>query len=196
MFAQLYPEQVAGIVLIDARSEYVDARTSPAEAQSFQQSMATQNDEFRVARALGLIRLFGAGLFSPPAMPGATRTAMALLGTNPQALAATQAEALERATDDAQLQAAPSLGSRPLMVLASEQNMTGTPNWAAAQQQLAGLSTQGRLIVPAGSGHYIHWDHPAVVIDAVRQAATTSCVRAPFDDGPSGDAGCANPRSL
>jgi hypothetical protein len=25
------------------------------------------------------------------------------------------------------------------------------------------------LIVPAGSTHYIHWDHPVVVIDAVRQ---------------------------
>jgi pimeloyl-ACP methyl ester carboxylesterase len=169
MFALLYPDQVAGMVLVDTRSEYVDARTSPAEAQSFQQAQATQNRQFRVARALGLIRLFGAGLFSPPAMPSETRTAMAVFGTNQRALQATSAEARERATDDAQLQAAPSLGDRPLLVLAAEQNMTATPHWTEAQQRLAGLSTQGQLIVAAGSGHNIHWEQPALVIDAVRQ---------------------------
>ena len=31
------------------------------------------------------------------------------------------------------------------------------------------LSTNGRLIVPAGSGHSIHWEQPTLVIDAVRQ---------------------------
>jgi pimeloyl-ACP methyl ester carboxylesterase len=169
LFAALYPDLVAGMVLVDARSEYVDARTSPAEAQSFLRSMAAQNGAYRIARALGLIRLFGQGLFSPPTMLAETRTAMALFGSDPQALATTNAEASERATDDAQLEAAPSLGDRPLVVLASETNTTGLANWAEAQQQLAGLSTQGRLIVPAGSGHYIHWDHPAVVIDAVTE---------------------------
>jgi hypothetical protein len=34
---------------------------------------------------------------------------------------------------------------------------------------LAGLSTHSQLLVPPGSSHYIHWDHPAVVIDAVQQ---------------------------
>jgi pimeloyl-ACP methyl ester carboxylesterase len=169
LFAAMYPDQVAGIVLVDARSEYVDARTSSAEAQSFQQRMATQNSVYGAARALGLIRLFGAGLFSPPAMPSQARTAMALFGTDRQALETISAEALERATDDAQLQSAPSLGDRPLMVLAAEENMTATPNWAEAQLRLAGLSTQGHLIVAAGSGHYVHWDQPALVIDAVRQ---------------------------
>jgi pimeloyl-ACP methyl ester carboxylesterase len=167
LFAVLYPDQVAGMVLVDARSEYVDAHTSPAEAQSFLRSMATQNSLYRVARALGLIRLFGAPLFSPPAMPSATRTAMALFGSDQQSLATTHAEASERATDDAQLEASPSLGNLPLVVLASEKNMTGLAHWPEAQQQLAELSTQGQLIVPAGSSHYIHWDHPAVVIDAV-----------------------------
>ncbi len=169
LFAAMYPDQVAGMVLVDARSEYVDARTSPDEAQSFLRSMAAQNGAYRVARALGLIRLFGQGLFSPSAMPAETRTAMALFGSDQQALATSSAEASERATNDAQLQSAPTLGDRPLLVLASEHNMTATSHWAEAQQQLVGLSTQGSLIVPPGSGHYIHWDHPAVVVDAVRQ---------------------------
>lgn len=168
MFALLYPDQVAGLVLVDARSEYVDALTSPAEAQAFQDAFAAQNNQYRVARKLGLARLIGASLFGAPAMSNETRMAVALVTTGEPALAASAAEARERATDDAQLAAAPSLGDRPLLVLAAEQNMTATPNWAEAQQRLAGLSTQGRLIVAAGSGHNIHMEQPALVVDAVR----------------------------
>jgi pimeloyl-ACP methyl ester carboxylesterase len=47
--------------------------------------------------------------------------------------------------------------------------MTQTPYWAEAQRRQAALSTNGRLIIAEGSRHYIHWEQPAVVIDAVRQ---------------------------
>ena len=92
-----------------------------------------------------------------------------LLTTSRRSVDAQTAEGLERAVDDAELQAASSLGDRPLIVLASEQMMTATPYWAEAQRRQAAFSTNGRLIVPAGSMHYIHWEQPAVVIDAVRQ---------------------------
>ena len=157
------------MVLVDARSEYVDANTSPAEVQAFQQAIAAQASQYRVARSVGLVRLIGASLWGGPAMPRATRTEGMLLTTSQRGVDAQTAEGLERAADDAQLQAAPALGDRPLIVLASEQNMTATPYWAEAQRRQAALSTNGRLIVPAGSGHYIHWEQPALVIDAVRQ---------------------------
>jgi pimeloyl-ACP methyl ester carboxylesterase len=92
-----------------------------------------------------------------------------LLTTSQRSVDAQTAEGLHRAADDALLQAAPALGDWPLVVLAAEQNMTGTPYWAEAQRRQAGLSTNGHLIVVAGSGHYIHWEQPALVIDAVRQ---------------------------
>ncbi len=169
LFALAHPEQVVGMVLVDARGEYVDANTSPAEEQAFQQALAAQASQYRVARSLGLVRLIGASLWGGPAMPRAMRTEGMLLQTSQRAVDAQTAEGLHRAADDALLQAAPALGDRPLIVLASEQNMTGTPFWAEAQNRLAALSTNGRLIVPAGSVHYIHWEQPALVIDAVRQ---------------------------
>jgi pimeloyl-ACP methyl ester carboxylesterase len=169
MFALQYPELVAGMVLVDARSEYMDAHTSPAEAQAFQDTFTAQNNNYRWMRRLGLLRLIGASQAGSPAMLAETRAAMALLTTGEPALAASAAEALERATDDAQLETAPSLGDRPLLVLAAGQNMTAQPIWAEAQQQLAGLSPNGRLIVAEGSGHGIHWEQPVVVIDAVQQ---------------------------
>ncbi len=175
MFALQYPAEVAGLVLVDARSEYVDAHISAAEAGSFPQALQAQGGQYAVARRLGIARLFGANLIGiPSSLPDATRTAMALLTTQPQAIAATIAEGTERATDDGALQAAPLLGDRPLIVLAAEESMTHIPFWPEAQPRLAALSTAGRLIIAQGSGHAIHWDQPALVIDAVRQVVVTA----------------------
>jgi pimeloyl-ACP methyl ester carboxylesterase len=169
LFAQQHPGEVAGMVLVDARGEYVDANSSPADVQAFRLMTAAQAGLYRVARSLGLVRLIGADLWGAPEMPRETRTEGMLLTTSARAVDAQSAEGLERATDDARLQAGPWLGARPLIVLASEQNMTSMPYWAEAQRRQAALSVNGLLIVPAGSGHYIHWDQPALVIDAVRQ---------------------------
>jgi pimeloyl-ACP methyl ester carboxylesterase len=169
LFALTHPDQVAGMVLVDARSESVDANTSPAEVQAFQRALAAQASQYRVARSLGLVRLIGASLWGGPAMPRETRTEGMLLTTSQRGVDAQTAEGLERAADDAQLQAAPSLGDRPLIVLAAGQNMAQTPYWAEAQRRQAALSTNGRLIIAEGSRHYIHWDQPTLVIDAVRQ---------------------------
>jgi pimeloyl-ACP methyl ester carboxylesterase len=169
LFALSHPDQVAGMVLVDARSEYVDVNTSPAEVQAFQRASARQALLYRVARSVGLVRLIGASLWGGPAMPRETRTEGMLLQTSQRGVDAQTAEGLERAADDVQLQAAPSLGDRPLVVLASEQYMTEIPYWTEAQRRQAAHSTNGRLIVAAGSGHYIHWEQPTLVINAVRQ---------------------------
>ena len=50
LFTIMHPDQVAGMVLIDARSEYVDANTSPAEEQAFQRANAAQAFLYRVTR--------------------------------------------------------------------------------------------------------------------------------------------------
>jgi pimeloyl-ACP methyl ester carboxylesterase len=36
------------------------------------------------------------------------------------------------------------------------------------QQELAGLSSQGDQVIAEDSGHYIQWDQPDLVIDAIR----------------------------
>ena len=169
LFALSHAEQVVGMVLVDARSEYVDANTSPAEEQAFQQELAAQALLYRVARSVGLVRLIGASRWGGPAMPRETRPEGMLLTTSQQDVDTTTAEGLERAADDAELQAAPSLGDRPVIVLAAGQKVAHDPIWLEAQRRQAALSTHGRLIVAEGSGHAIHWDQPTLVIDAVRQ---------------------------
>src|SRR5689334_15205133 len=141
LFALQHPDEVAGMVLVDARSEYVDEHTSPAEAQAFQQAMARQGTIYGLARALGVVRLVGASQEGTPALPSETRLAMALFTTGQRDIATTAAEGQQRAADDRQLQAAPSLGALPLIVLAAGQNMEQTPYWAEAQRRQAALST-------------------------------------------------------
>jgi len=172
IFTQQHPDLVAGMVLIDARSEYVDAQTSLAEAQGFQDMMEAQENFKGLLRRVGLIRLVGASFWSMPGVPEKISTEMALLSTTQQSRDTVIAEAQGRAADDAQLEAAPSLGNRPLIVLAAEQNMKELPNWPEAQQRLAALSTKGSLMVAKGSGHYIQLEQPGLVLDAVRQVVT------------------------
>src|SRR5205823_11335228 len=96
----------------------------------------------------------------------------ALLATGQRGLDATAAESLAMTADNAQLHAAPSLADKPLVVLAADESMETIPRWTEAQHQQAAMSTNGRLVVVAGSGHYIQLEHPAVVIDAVQQVVT------------------------
>jgi pimeloyl-ACP methyl ester carboxylesterase len=140
-----------------------------AAAQAFQQAVAAQGNLYRLARRLGLVRLFGASLEGAPAMTAETRLEMALFASGQRGLDATSAEALERATDNGQLQAAPPLGDLPLIVQAAGVSMEQIPYWPEAQRRMAALSTNGRLIVVEGSGHVIHAEQPALVIDAVQQ---------------------------
>jgi pimeloyl-ACP methyl ester carboxylesterase len=97
---------------------------------------------------------------------------MALLTTGQRGIDATDAEGAAMTTDNTQLAAAPSLGERPLIVLAADETMKTIPRWAEAQRQQAAMSTNRRLVVVEGSSHNIQIDKPAVVIDAVQQVVT------------------------
>jgi pimeloyl-ACP methyl ester carboxylesterase len=54
----------------------------------------------------------------------------------------------------------------PLVVIAAGENMSDL-DWAAAQNAMVKLSTNGQLIVAEGSGHTVHLDDPALVINAI-----------------------------
>ncbi len=86
----------------------------------------------------------------------------------------------------AQVAAAGDLGSIPLVVLRADQQRTDADAagitqatadeldramnrlWPDLQRELAGLSSQGRLVFAEGSGHFIHVDQPDLVIEAIR----------------------------
>jgi pimeloyl-ACP methyl ester carboxylesterase len=83
------------------------------------------------------------------------------------------------------------LGDIPLVVLVAGQDMGGPPGgsssgasnpspglggsrWLRLQQDLADLSTHGRLVVAENSSHYIHLDQPELVIQTILDVLETA----------------------
>lgn len=178
LFAMHHRVDVAGMVLIDARHEYVDEQTDAAEQAAFLAALHGQSFQYGAARQLGIVRLFGDQLAGVPSMPAPMRAEIALMATRPEAVAATTEEARARSANDDLLRNAPSLGDLPLVAIAAGQNMS-EPRWAEGQRRLASLSTNGRLVVARRSSHAVEWDDPQLVIAAVREViAEARVVRA------------------
>lgn len=168
MFASAHPNDVAGMVLVDARSEHVDAQIQKAEADAFGVALGMQGALYSVARRVGVARAFGAGLAGVPHLSPAIATEMALLMTQADAIDETTKEGLARSANDAALASA-TLGSMPLVVIASAASMAEIPDWSEAQQDLATLSTRGSLVVAEHSGHAVQLEEPGIVIDGIGQ---------------------------
>lgn len=173
LFAMRHREDVAGLVLIDARHEYVDEQTNASEQEAFLAAMEGQSFQYDAARRLGVVRLFGDRLAGVPSMAAQVRAAIALMATRPEAVATTAEEARARAASDDLLRNAPSLGDIPLVAIAAGENMP-EPRWAEGQRRLAALSTNGRLVVAQGSSHAVAWDDPALVIATVREVVAAA----------------------
>ena len=165
LFAAEYPDEVAGMVLVDARSELLDAQLPEAEAEGFGKMLEAQGAMYWFLRHFGLARAFASEFVAEPLVPTDVATAMALQQTQDADIATTTAEGKARAADDAKLARA-KLGAIPLVVIGSGANMEGMQVWSDAQHQMATLSTRGRLVT-ADSGHFVQLEQPAVVIEAV-----------------------------
>jgi pimeloyl-ACP methyl ester carboxylesterase len=168
LFAAEDPDEVAGMVLIDARHEYMDLQLPPAQVQKELQDAHTQILFYGIARKLGIVRLFGAELLDVP-LSSDIRQTIAMLSTEPTSMQTVEAEAKARAASDIALSEAPTLGDKPLVVLASGQNMAASKDWRVGQKKQAALSTNSRFTIATGSGHYIQHERPQLVIDAVRE---------------------------
>lgn len=166
LFASAYPDDVTGLVLVDARSDQLDLGATDEEAAGFRSALDLQAILYTAARRLGLVRLLGANLAGSPLLSPQAALQLALFETAPDAIAATTAEGRERGHDDARL-AVSTLGDLPLVVIAASDSMANTSGWPAAQSGLAALSSQGHLVIAEHSSHAIHLDRPDVVVDAV-----------------------------
>jgi pimeloyl-ACP methyl ester carboxylesterase len=174
LFASRYPQAVVGMVLVDARHEFVDTNRSPeALAAEHTQQQRFQRTIWAAAR-IGLVRAFWAAAW-PQAFPATqnlsteTRAEIGVLQARSGQVKTVLREDALLTHDNAQLSSRTSLGNVPLMVLAAGQNVEHDPLWLPAQQQLAGLSSNAKLIVVEGSSHYIHWDQPMLVAGVIRQ---------------------------
>ena len=179
MFAEQYPDAVAGLVLVDARHESVDAALAPGEQAAALQAAERDGRLYWWLGRLGIMRLFGgrlAAATSPGAamLPSEISTLLMLHASRPQSIEAMLAESADMTADDQRLRAARPLGRLPLIVLAADSSIAHSEDWGAAQEAQARLSSNNRLIVVSNSSHFVSFDQPQAIINAVQQVLAST----------------------
>jgi len=190
LYAHRYPEQVAGMVFVDAAHEEQYMRF-PVSLQRLQQQSLTMMA--RVMRLLKMLNSVGflalladkLGRTWPTPIPDPVRAAY--LG-----VACSDTRFFETAIDEsvsveenlAAVRAAriDTLGHLPLVVLSAPDQFAGIEKHLSArdaeqlravteelQAELAALSSSGKRVIVRNSGHYIQVEQPKAVIDAIRE---------------------------
>ena len=189
LFARTFPDEVAGIVLLDARHEAINGRMPPG----WQRVEAAGKGMYLfmlLASRLGALKLLGKLMgekISPPIvrkLPPEIRTTYLEIGFQPEFFQSNLDELAASKESDKQLSATGSLGNIPLIVirhgipdlftrLPTEQAKQAEKIWQELQAELAKLSSNSRMLVAKKSGHVIQVDQPGIVVDAIHQMVNT-----------------------
>ena len=185
MYASIYPNEVAGVVLEDARHESMEPhdRTPEQNAQDRKAYRSTLNLYATLGR-LGVARLFGPSLLkagdpSIAHLPAEIQWEMANIAVQQDTLDTMDMEGHYGLDNDAQLATA-TLGNMPLIVLTAKSSMQFEPRWEQAQNALTSLSTNNQWLIVENSSHMIHLDQPAVEIDAIHAVIASWQTGAPL----------------
>jgi pimeloyl-ACP methyl ester carboxylesterase len=163
-YAAKYPEQVAGMVLLDSSSPY-----QYTALPDFPSTYAAMR---RVLPVLPSLARLGARQLTPastyPALTPSATAQVDAFANSPRGARNMRDEHSELRDVFAQAQALTTFGAKPLTVVTSRENADGTKGWTAAQDQMAALSTNSR-----------HWVSDATHIGLLSDAAgSTDSVRA------------------
>ncbi|WP_432508114.1 alpha/beta fold hydrolase [Kineococcus esterisolvens] len=178
-FTHRYPDEVAGLVLVEARPED-DARRT---AELLRSAGFAGQPSWRLLTALawtGALRTLAPVLLGPSVPADARAEFLDVTATAAYFRAREQETAVIGATED--LVRGQFLGDLPLAVVARDQAQdyaaagldaaTGArleEIWQDGQRRLLTLSRRARFTVATGSGHLVPRERPDAVVDAVRQ---------------------------
>jgi pimeloyl-ACP methyl ester carboxylesterase len=170
VFAGLYRNEVAGMVLVDASHPDQEKRL-PIELSDMEGSWLRQAEFLEFGMPFGIPRFLDLCDENP-----AVRAVECNFHTAREGIAEMKAfhESAKQAS------AAGSLGDLPLAVLSHDPDKPSAElpvdlsrrtneAWEKMQEEMAHLSTRGTQNIAKNSGHYIQMDRPDMVIDAVRR---------------------------
>ncbi|HHY55514.1 MAG TPA: alpha/beta fold hydrolase [Chloroflexi bacterium] len=168
MYAALHPDEVAGLVLVDARHEVHDQAMTAAQQTQLEAQLSGYDWVGELLKHIGVTRLFGTALYSTmipelKRLPAETTQTMIVMGLRqtPEMAAVSRSEMAVRTANDAQLAAA-TLGDLPVHVLVASHSVQRDAAWLSGQEAQAALSQDSSLTIVEG-GHYLHLDAPEEV---------------------------------
>lgn len=171
-FAARYPDEVAGLVLIDSTAP-VPAANPPAQSPALSTDdpdsynlMGRVSALVSASARIGVGRLYGQFDYDtlPPASRDEARASVAKAGQ----LGSTIDEYLAADASMEQAAALVSFADKPLVVLSADRG--NTPGWPAKQAAMAALSTNSRLEVVDGA------THASLLLDEGDAAVTTQSI--------------------
>lgn len=168
LYASLYRDQVAGMVLVDASHPDQENRFPP-EVKNTEGTWLREAEFLEYTMPFGVPRLLG--LCEEDPVQRAAECNFHSARENVAELKAVSESA-------AQTAATPSLGDMPLAVLSHDPEKPSSefpPDlakplneaWEKMQEEMAHLSTRGTQTIVKNSSHYIQIDQPDIVIDAI-----------------------------
>lgn len=187
LFAQRYPQTVAGMVLVDPAHEEMITRL-PADWQAYLQSEMQSGQ--RLLQIMSLLNATGLSTLAPGLVKAdarlplyTQRTVAALQMMDSRYFATLAAELADSAVSLAQMhgEQVTNLGDLPLVVIEAGKAAGAaqpadlqpfTPTYHL-QAELAAQSSQGRLMVAQQSDHYVHYDEPELVRNAIQEVLHT-----------------------
>lgn len=153
VFADRYPDRVAGLVLVDSSHQDMGARFPPLAQEGFKEmlegfsTLATLN-HFSGSRMMGIAHMFVDGLEGAPYARGYHHYA----SSSHMEGASKEAEGWERSAQAARQ--IDTLGATPLAVMMVDGwPPVMMPSWSAMQRELSTLSSDSRFVTLKGADH-------------------------------------------
>ncbi|MBE0669968.1 MAG: alpha/beta hydrolase [Anaerolineales bacterium] len=178
-FTHQYPNEVAGMLLVDSAHEQHFVRI-PAFA-TLTEAMASQFKLFATLNSFGIMALSPAQIPARGLEGEALEQYRALLATTDYFnTAVIESSSFLAEFGNGPIQKLKSLGNLPLIVLtrglpdslpilSEQENAQYDATWHQLQFELVGLSSNSKQVMAQHSGHYIQLDEPNLVVDAVRE---------------------------
>lgn len=165
-YAAQYPNEVAGLVLLDSSTPYqFDLPGYPDVYKMLQRGYGVAQSAARL----------GIGLLVPDSMmsslPAPAAAQVAAFATSPRGLRNVRDEISELPAAFDEAQALHTLGGKPLAVVTATGSLHDTDGWGAAQDRLAGLSTNT-------SHRVVDATHAGLLEDESSAAASASAIAA------------------
>lgn len=176
LYVSRYPEEVAGVVLVD----------SSHEGQWLREELPSLSPNYalllKAIAPLGVVRVLLKYNLPSENIPEARAAELAAVYSHTGHLYAVAEELANMSKSMSELRESPMrLGGKPLVVLtrgrrepasSPEEAERADRAWRELQADLAGRSSAGKHVIAENSGHYIQFDEPGLVIDSIRQVVS------------------------